>query len=87
MDTVQLSTFFMLLFMIFLFISLIHSMRRSKESKIRKFRRMLKREYKEKSLKFICTTKLAGSYYYIFRTPKKVYTVSEDGEVSISKLQ
>lgn len=87
MDTVHLSTLFMLLFMIFLFISLIHSIGRSEESKIRKFRRMLKRKYKEKSLKFVLTTKLAGSYYYIFRTPKKAYTVSEDGEVSISKLQ
>lgn len=82
MDIMQLD---ILLVMVFIFIVLIHSMGQSKESEIRRFRRMLKREYKEKNLEFIRTTKLAGSYFYIFRTEKTAYTVSENGDVSISK--
>lgn len=76
-----------LIVMVFLLISLIHSMGQSEQSKIRKCRRMLKRRYKEKKLEFIRKTKLAGDYFYIFRTEKTAYTVSENGWISISKLE
>lgn len=87
MEILQLFVLIGLIAMVFILVSLIHSMGQSEQSKIRKCRRMLKRKYKEKNLEFIRKTKLAGDYFYLFRTEKTAYTVRENGCVTISKLE
>lgn len=75
--------FIFLFTIIFILIIIVYNIEPSEDYKIKRFKCTIKRKYKEKNIEFFCKIKLAGDYYYIFKTIKKTYTVSENGYITI----
>lgn len=73
------------LLILFILIFIIHRLGPSESSKVKRFKKLIKRKYSVDA-KFIKRTNKLGDNYYVFNDGQKYYTVSENGIISNLKL-
>lgn len=73
------------LLILFILIFIIHRLGPSEESKVKHFKKLIRKEY-DVDAHFIKRTNKLGDNYYVFNEGQIYYTVSENGIISNLKL-
>ena len=74
-----------LLTVLFILIYVVYRMGPSDKTRIKRFKKKIKEEY-HVNAKYVKKKKLLGDNYYVFKTKRRYFTVSETGIISNVKL-